>query len=298
VKKSFITFITALSVPVLVLQGALTSMLSEHEYKDAIIESALSTQLPTTDSAISAEADNFDEQALQKVHEGHYEEAISITLAGLKKFPRDFTLQARLASLLGDCSEITPAPLKDRMVTRAKQLFDRLAQEVAEQPKATMYSFKNEYFFRFGMYREQYELGLSRVADYWGTDEWKRCKWGYYSQGVGASRYAKKLLEDGNASLATEYAQKALVSWAQYFTYSNDYYNAYVHYALALGILGYTEEMMRALHQSASLIKENLDYFEFKEVIDFIAGIKIYRPRTLKTTNPGYSHSQVYEREV
>lgn len=34
--------------------------------------------------------------------------------------------------------------------------------------------------------------------------------------------------------------------------------------------IGYKEDMMRALELSASIIKRDLDYFEFKEVIDFI----------------------------
>jgi len=68
---------------------------------------------------------------------------------------------------------------------------------------------------------------------------------------------------------------KAMVSWAQYFTYKNDYYNAYVHYAIALGVLGYKEEMMRALLRSASFINKDLTYFEFKEIIDFFESLNL-----------------------
>ncbi len=68
--------------------------------------------------------------------------------------------------------------------------------------------------------------------------------------------------------------QKALVALAQYFSYENDYYNSYVHYALALEIIGYKEEMMRALQLSASIINRDLSYHEFKEVINFIDGIE------------------------
>lgn len=78
----------------------------------------------------------------------------------------------------------------------------------------------------------------------------------YYKKGLKAQAY--------------EYGQKAIVAWAQYFSYKNDYYNAYVHYALALGILDYHEEMMRALHRSSIMIGKDLDYFEFKEITDFI----------------------------
>ena len=242
--------------------------------KDAIIESALKLKLLVSDANTAQEVSNFSEQATKKVHEGQYEEAISEILKGLEKFPKNFALQSDLAALLGDCSEITPEPLKSRMIQKAKQLFDRLVNEVADQPKAVAYDFKNEYYFRFAMYHEQYENGSHRVADYWGTAEWDSNGFrGYYSQGVGAARYAKKLIEEGNKTLAFDYAQKAIVAWAQYFSYKNDYYNAYVHYALALGILGYKDDMMKALERSASIMKKGLDYFEFKEVIDFIQKI-------------------------
>lgn len=252
-----------------------TIKLSDRDHKDVIIEYVLGMELPVTDTIVSEEANKFSEQATQKVHEGNYEEAINITLSGLKKFPRSFLLQSDLASLFGDCSEITQAPLKDRMVQRAKQMFDRLMQEVNGQSKAAVYDFKNEYYYRFAKYCEQYELGLAKVLDYWGTDEWDSVGYrGYYSQGVGAANYARKLLVEGDKAGALDYAQKAIVAWAQYFSYRNDYYNAYVHYALALGLLGYKEEMMRALKRSASFIKRDLDYFEFKEVIDFVEGIE------------------------
>ncbi len=242
--------------------------------KNSIIEQALNIELLPVNTIVSEEANAFSQEATIKVHECNYEEAIKITLFGLEKFPQNFTLQSDLAALLGDCSEITAEPLKERMIKKSKIMFDKLIKEADGQSKKAFYSFKNEYYFRFALYREQYELGLVRVADYWGTNE--RVSYGfrgYYSQGVGAANYAKKLIEQGDKSLAREYAQKALVAWAQYFSYKNDYYNSYVHYALALGIIGYKEEMMRALQRSASLINRDLSYHEFKEVIDFVENV-------------------------
>ena len=61
-------------------------------------------------------------------------------------------------------------------------------------------------------------------------------------------------------------------SVVQHFTHENDYYNSYVHYALALGILGYRTEMLRALQRSAQLINKDLTYHEFTEVIDVFDG--------------------------
>lgn len=245
--------------------------LNSNQNKNRIIEQALTLELPPTNTTSSEKADRISKEAFKKVQDGNYEEAIALTVAGLTKFPRDFILQSDLAALLGDCSEITAPPLKNSMIEKSKIMFERLLREADGQPKEVWYSFKNEYYFRFALYREQYELGLMRVAEYWGTNEWaSRGFNGYYSQGVGAANYARKLIEQGNRSLALDYAQKALVAWAQYFSYENDYYNAYVHYALALGILGYKEEMMQALQRSAHLIEKDLDYHEFKEVITFV----------------------------
>jgi hypothetical protein len=243
--------------------------------KDKIIERALALELPPTNTGISDEANAVSKEAMKKVHECEYEKSIEITVSGLKKFPQDFTLQSDLAALLGDTSEITPETLKSRMLEKSKEMFDRLLVEAEGQPKEAYYPFKNEYFYRSKMYREQYELGIKGVADYWGTDKWKsNGVKEYYYQGVGATYYAKQFLMNGSKKHALAWAQKALVAWAQYFSYENDYYNSYVHYALALGILGYKEEMMRALERSASLIKKDLNYHEFQEVIQFIKSIQ------------------------
>ncbi len=243
--------------------------------QDLPFESALSIELPKTNTIVLKEASDICKDSFEKVEKVAYEEATAIILSGLHKFPANFSLQRNLATLLGDSVTVAPDALKERMLAKSKEIFQRLSAELEGQPKGTTYNFRNEYFYRFAMYREQYELGLARVADYWETDRWLSSGiWGYYSQGVGASNYAKKLIEEGNIPLAHEYAQKALVAWGQFFSYKNDYYNAYVHFATALGILGYTDDMMKALKKSASLIDRDLAYFEFKEVIDFVERYK------------------------
>lgn len=240
--------------------------------KESIIEHALNLHMPATDKAISAEALEFKKQAFKKIEQSDYEKALEIILLGLQKIPKSFTLQTYLATLIGDLSEKFTSPLKERMIEKSKMLFNKLMSEVEDQPKREVYRFKNEYYYRFGMYQQQYELGLKMVADYWGTKEWVSQDGlsGYYYQGAGAAYHAKKLLLEGKKLLALAEAQKSLVSWTQYFTYENDYYNSYVHYALVLGILGYRQEMLRALQHGADLIKRDLNYHEFKEVITFI----------------------------
>lgn len=248
-----------------------TSELSR-EQKDAIIERALNLALPPTSTVHADAVDAMNTAIINKVHKCKYEEAIEITLAGLEQYPDNFTLQADLAALIGDTSEITPMPLQERMVAWAKAQFLRLIQDAEHQPREAFYTLYNEYCYRFALYKEQYEIGCTRVDEFWATDAWQSSGVkGYYCQGVGAANYARVLMQQGDTALAQEYAHTAIIAWAQYFSYTHDYYNAYVHYALALGILGQTEEMYRALERSASIIERDLDYHEFKEVIDFIA---------------------------
>ncbi len=250
---------------------------SDRADKDSIIKKAINLELLATDATKYEVAFKLSQLSSQKVGESDYVSALDIIIAAITKFPKDFRLQVDLAYLLSDCAEVNPVQfisqeLKDAMMHRSDEIFNKLMSEVKAQPQAEIYRFKNEFYYHFRMHREQYELGLQRVNDYWCSSEWDVNGFrGYYSQGVGAARYAQQLLKNnGNKALALDYAQKAIVAWAQYFSYKNDYYNAYVHYALALGILGYKDEMMKALERSASIIKKGLDYFEFKNVIDFV----------------------------
>lgn len=235
------------------------------------VERALQVELPVTDGVDVPAVHEYLSRVYDTVLACRYDQALDATLEGLIKFPANFALQLELTILLGDHSENFSSPLKEIMIQRSKELFIKLGKEVYKQPKRDIYLFRNEYYYRFAMYKDQYELGIEVVADYWGTPEWQKVgKSGYYYQGVGAANYARELCKQGDKELATCYAHKALVAWAQYFTLKNDYYNAYVHYALALGILGHTQEMMRALQRSADLIKRDLTYHEFKEVIEFV----------------------------
>jgi len=49
-------------------------------------------------------------------------------------------------------------------------------------------------------------------------------------------------------------------------SFKADYYNAYVHYALALGILGRNGDMETALAKSARLSGKPRSYREFEEI--------------------------------
>ncbi len=177
--------------------------------------------------------------------------------------------------VLGDYTMQMQGPLKQPMLEKSKAVFKKLMKEVDNQPLGVVFYFKNEYFARFEEYKAQYENGVARINAYWGKKEWLAKGFGYYplgmggyySEGVGAANYAYEQYKKGHKKLAQQYAEKALVAWAQCFSYDNTYYNAYVHYALTLGILGHKEEMLRALQRGADLIHQDLNYPEFKKII-------------------------------
>lgn len=237
-----------------------------------LIEEALKYELPTIDGSLdNKEADEHSWRAFERVKAGDYKGAFEKAFEVTKKFPHYFNSQVYFAMIFGDYSSHFSGELKEKIIQKSKSMFNKLKKEVTKQPKHIYYWFMNEYNYRFSRFKDQYELGLQRVKDYWQTKDWNTYGFkGYYSQGVGASNYAKELLLKDEKKLAHDYAQKALVAWAQYFTYKNDYYNAYVHFALALGILGYKKEMERALVHAADIIKKDLNFPEFKEVIEFV----------------------------
>ena len=260
-------------------------MALSRQQKDAIIERAIAYEFSEPKNNPIKEDERFQDAAKAKVSEANYEEAIAVTLSGLKGHRDSFSLQYFLAALIGDTSEITAEPLKSKMIKKSEDLFDKLMNSAEIQPKNIYFKFKNEYFFRLADYRAQFENGIAFV-DHFSSDGKVDSPGmnGYYCQGVGAAHYAKSLVNQGKITLARQYAQKSIKAWAQYFSYDNEYYNSYVHYALALGILGHIDDMMVALTRSASLIHKDLGYHEFKEVIDFIQGKKNWLKGIEQTT--------------
>jgi hypothetical protein len=273
-------FVASISITLTTLLFGISDGSVPQQYKAnnvaylAIIDKALNLIVPGTEIGELTAANDSVNAAFKEVGGGNYSAALALIVETFEQFPCNFYVQARLASILGDYAESFSGDLKEKMINKSKAIFSKLVSEVEGQSKPDYFFFKNEYYFRFGLYKEQYELGFEKLAYYLeadGGDRNKRIAFSYYTQGVGATNYAKKLLIEGkNEQLAHEYAQKAVVAWAQHFSYHHDYYNSYVHYALALGILGYKKEMMHALTHAAQLINKDLNFHEFKNVIDFI----------------------------
>lgn len=270
--SSLITYGMTLLISLISMPGCHKNIKPNVVQEQSLIEKALTVQLLATSIEHQEKGADTYNRVIDEVYKADYKEALNISLNELNKYPANFTIQLCLAAMLGDYSELIDEPLKSRMTKKSKEIFSKLMDEVSAQPKNIAYKFKNEYFFRLGQHKEQYQNGVTMINDYWNTPEYSSSVGAsaYYNQGVGAAYFAKQLLQAGKRQQALKYAQKSAIAWGQYFSLRNDYYNPFVHYGLALGILGHKDEMMRALRRGAELIKRDLSYTEFKDVIDFV----------------------------
>lgn len=249
-----------------------------------VVNQALCIELSPCDIATNLieEVEEIRKIARTKYREGDFIAALQITIDGLKKFPKSFSLQRYFAMLIGDCSEIGDVAelfsekLKSQMIIISKQVFEKLMHETEGQPPYAIFLFRNEYYWRFAQYENEYENGVQFTEYYVNTDEFNTKGFlGYFCQGVGATYYAKQLLINGETELAYMWARRAIGAMTQHLSYDSNYYLAYVTYALALGILGHHDEMMKTLQCGADLIQKDLNSPEFKEVVDFIESTKI-----------------------
>ena len=78
------------------------------------------------------------------------------------------------------------------------------------------------------------------------------------------------MFKKGQIKRCRSWAKKSVDAWEKYFEHRKDYYNPYVHYALALGFLGHIKEMEKSLRSAMKLSKKTEDFVEFKEVRDII----------------------------
>jgi hypothetical protein len=187
-----------------------------------------------------------------------YPKAIRILTPVYKNYRRDFRVINFYASTLADYGECRPEKEKRKLKKRGCVLLRGLLRRLRGRSRELGYSTRNEYYYHSAQYDKQYRLGVECVR----AGE----KRGYYSQGVGAAWHAYGHARTGHSSLAEMWAKRAIRAWRNYFKFKADYYNAYVHYALALGIIGRIKNMEEALAKSAKLSGKPRAYREFEEV--------------------------------
>lgn len=221
-------------------------------------------------------------ELIEKAHahiaiKGNYQKALEIIIDGLDVYGNDWYLQAFFGSVVRFYAGAFTGQQRDDMIEVSQQCFTKLNYELFALSYTDMLYFTNEYAWSFGLYQEQYQAGVDLIDYCWDQRLQRPIHHsgykGYCWQGLGATYYAQQLYEQGDYDLAYEWAEKAVVAWAQYLSYKNDFYGVYVHYGLALGILGYHDEMMKALERGAKLIQKDLNFFECKNVINWVDSI-------------------------
>jgi len=206
-------------------------------------------------------------KAWNYVKSAEYKKAFQTIEKALKIWPNDFLVKSSYASILGDYGEHCSPKVRKKCKKRACDIYRELMKQLRGKGNEVISSVLNEYYYHSAQRKKQYIHGVKTAA--------KGLKArGYYSQGVGAAWHAAELAQKQSAYWADFWARRAVRSWEKYFELIPDYYNAYVHYALALGILRRTGDMEKALRKAGKLSGKPQSYKEFSEVRGIINSLK------------------------
>jgi len=189
------------------------------------------------------------------VFKAKYKEAVEYCEKGMSLFPNDVIVKFRYHAILCDFLIGENKMDSDEFRESTQQLKFCLTQTKGH-PLWVKVHMKNEYYFMTRQYLKQYKLGDEIYAVTKDAHD-------LYSSGVGAANYALNLAIRKKTQSAFKWAERAVIAWEKYHSVQPDYYNSYVHYSLALGILGREDEMNKALEKSAQLSGKDENYREF-----------------------------------
>ncbi|MDD2805716.1 MAG: tetratricopeptide repeat protein [Elusimicrobiales bacterium] len=204
--------------------------------------------------------------AWRAIMDADYGKAMGLLTPGYRKYPRDFRVARTYAMVLGDYAEALGGARLKPLKRRSCALLAGLLKKLSGVRWELNISTRNEYYYHTAQFDKQYRLGLEAAAG--------GHFWAHYSQGVGAANYAYDHASKGRARLARLWAERAVAAWEEFFKFKADYYNAYVHYSLALGILGRFKEAEAALQKSARLSGKPASYKEFLETREKLAALR------------------------
>ncbi|MGZ3655162.1 MAG: hypothetical protein ACXVB9_08590 [Bdellovibrionota bacterium] len=209
----------------------------------------------------NAEKDAINEQAekIQKfVFSAQYRKAFELAELLVKRFPRNRFAKYQYAVALGDCEEwATPEQHRKNSRRAARILRDLLKRSNGVDPVSRR-RWRNEYYWFSKQPYKQWKLGVAEVKS--GMPA------GNYSKGVGAVSLSLLYLEAGQEKRGRDWASRSVLAWTAYLKYRNNYYNAHVWHAKALGLLGDIDGMERSLARAAKLSGRSPKYSEFQEV--------------------------------
>lgn len=194
------------------------------------------------------------------VASANYKKAVEHGQTGLKLFPNDIVVEFRLYAIQAD---FYLTDTKSNHTSARKKTIAKMGKCLKRMKGLPVWSknyMKNEYYFQTRQFKKQYALGIEQYKN-------TKDKYELYSFGVGGANYALELAKKGQISRAKVWAKRSIKAWEIYFEVDKKYYNPYVHYALAWGVLGDQKKMMRALETSAKRCGKDLSYKEFQDVI-------------------------------
>ena len=205
-------------------------------------------------------------EVVAHIFKADYGRALKAVERFWKRHPFDFSVCYLYSALLGDYAELCPPreakQLKRRSIAMMREL---LASSRAETDPVVLNGIKNEYYWQTKNRMAQYKLGIARAK----TGEAK----GYYGQGVGAGWHAYELAMRGQRARALKWAKVSVTAWKKFERRDPDYYNQYVHRALAEGVLGKAEDAEASLARGATLSGKPLDFAEFQEIRDHLMAL-------------------------
>lgn len=199
------------------------------------------------------------EQVTRAVKKADYAKAYKIAKHAYKTFPdvpfSEVDLYTVAADYAAICGGVKGKRLHRESVIGLRSVMRKLMRFDQTQRNIL----RNEYYFQTRQFKKQYELG---IEEYKTTKSYRA----FYSSGVGAAWYANEMFKKGQVKRCQSWAQKSVEAWEQFFKHRKDYYNPYVHFALALGFLGRSKEMEASLAKAQKLSKKPKSFSEFKEV--------------------------------
>lgn len=201
--------------------------------------------------------------AWKAVTDADYKKAASLLEPVYRRYPRDFKVVKTYAMVLGDYADCLDGQRQKMLKRRSCDMLRGLVKRLANVRWEWNISTRNEYYYHSGQFKKQYGVGVESAAG--------GHSWGDYGQGVGAANYAYEHAVAGRRGLASRWAVRAITAWEKFFKFKDDYYNAYVHYALALGIAARVTDMEAALKKSGKLSGKPESYREFVEVREKLA---------------------------
>lgn len=205
---------------------------------------------------------------------GQCKAAVVKSVEFLAEFPRSYLARYVYAVMHGDYSYTIG--LSDDDKRKYREVGKRGVKELVEDPDfknwPTIFQFRvrNEYCWFFELHREQYDLGLERIA-FDGL--------GHYGASVGASMMALKSLREKNILHAETWAKKSYAHFKKFEEQSPNWYNINPFAAQALACLG---EYEAALICYKDLYRKQNAVLNELEVADFLTKVaEIKRLRSL-----------------